>query len=96
MSRPWGRERVAAWWTVAPPGGVPLPGIFLRLDDVDAWVDRRPGVWWRVQFWFGETVSRRFMVRSRPAWARVPNEVAKWRPLKAGGRKKGGGDGGIV
>ena len=96
MSRPWsrGRERVAAWWALMAPDGRTL-GIFLRMTDVDAWVDRHPGEWWRVSFWFRGTLRNRCEVRSKPGWARAPNEPATWRRVDGKARRrKGGGDGG--
>ncbi|WP_165072063.1 hypothetical protein [Paludisphaera rhizosphaerae] len=97
MSRPWkpARERSAAWWAVMSPDGRTL-GIYFHMTYVDAWVDRHPDVWWRVVFWFRGAVRSRCDVRSKPAWARAPNEQPRWRTLKTSGRKKGGEDGGGI
>mgnify|MGYP001024571869 CR=1 FL=1 len=95
MSRPWRGpgERVAAWWTVSGPDG-PLPGLFLSLPDVDAWVDRHPGVFWRVAFWLSGRLRGVWLVWSRPVDSRGPGETPLWLRDSKAACGRGGGDGG--
>jgi len=85
--RPWPpAERKAVWFDVFDPLGKRL-GMFLGMDQVDEWVSRRPGVWWRVLHWYDGRIDARYDVRARVRRKRGQPRRITWR--KAATRKGG-------
>ena len=90
--RPWPpEERKAVWFDVFDPDGRRL-GMLLGIDQVEAWVGRRPGVWWRVVHWYDGRIDNRWLVRAKVRRKRGKPRRTIWRRIEA---TKGGGRGDV-